>query len=115
MGAYLGSRTKKGTPSADNPFSPGGWAVSFTPDDFRIRIPFEIYHIAVQGPALMSCNLQLWIDSTFYSTAPRGDINDYDPNQPIRVLPGQTVNLYWDTTVTPAPKVSVFCQEPGVI
>lgn len=115
MGAYLGNRSKTGALSAANPFSAGGWAVSFTPDDLRIRIPFEIFHIAVQGPALPSCNLQLWIDTTFYSTAPRGDINDYDPNQPVPVRPGQTVNLYWDTTVTPAPKVSIFCREPSMI
>lgn len=115
MPAYLGQRTKRGALLATNPFLAGGWAVQFTPDDLRIKTMFEIFHIAVQGPDLISCNLQLYLDTTFYSTTPRGDINDYDPNRPIPVRPGQTVNFYWDTTVAPAPVVSIFCQEPSLI
>lgn len=113
--SYLGFRPKKGALSADNPFFAGGWAVSFAPADIRIQSQFEIFHIAVQGPNLASCNLQLWLDTIFYSTTPRGDINDYDPNQPIPVRPGQTVNFYWDTVVLPAPTVTIFCQEPRLI
>ena len=112
---YLGFRSKRGALSAANPFSAGGWAVSFTPQDLAIRNAFEIFHIAVQGPNLASCNLQLWLDTIFYSTTVRGDVNDYDPNQPIPVMPGQTVNLYWDTTTAPAPTVTIFCQEPKLI
>ena len=112
---YLGSRTEKGALSASNPFFAGGWAVSFTPEDLRIQNLFEIFHIAVQGPNLASCNLQLWLDTTFYSATVRGDINDYDPNQPIPVRPGQTINFYWDTTTGPAPTVSIFLQQPSLI
>lgn len=114
-GSYLGFRKKTGALLATNPFSPGGWAVQFTPDDLRIKNQFEIFHIAVQGPNQPSCNLQLFLDTSFYSATVRGDINDYDPNQPIPVRPGQTVNFYWDTTTGPAPVVSIFCQEPSVI
>jgi hypothetical protein len=98
-----------------NPFLAGGWAVQFTPQDLRIQTMFEIFHIAVKGPNQPSCNLEVWLDTTFYSTTPRGDINDYDPNHPIPVRPGQTVNFYWNTTVNPAPNVSIFCQEPDLI
>lgn len=113
--SYLGFRSKKGALSTVNPFFTGGWAVSFAPADIRIQNQFEIFHIAVQGPNLASCNLQLWLDTIFYSTTVRGDINDYDPNQPIPVRPGQTVNFYWDTVVLPAPTVTIFCQEPRLI
>jgi hypothetical protein len=112
---YLGHRKKQGAVSAVNPFSAGGWAVSFTPEDLSIRTQFEIFHISVQGPDLASCNLQLWLDDIFYSATVRGDINDYDPNHCIPVMPGQTVNFYWDTTVNPAPIVAIFCQEPSII
>ena len=115
MGGYLGHRTKEGLLLPENPFLAGGWAVQFTPGDLRIQQLFEIIHIAVQGPNQPSCKLQVWLDTTFYSTTPRGDVNDYDPNQPIPVRPGQTVNFYWNTTVTPAPTVSIFCQEPSLI
>lgn len=115
MGGYLGSRSKQGALLAGNPFFAGGWAVQFTPQDVRVQNLFEIFHIAVQGPNLPSCNLQLWLDTTFYSTTPRGDINDYDPNQPIPVRPGQTINFYWDTAANPAPIVSIFLREPSLI
>lgn len=111
----LGFRSKRGTLLASNPYLAGGWAVQFTPQDTRIQEAFEIFHIAVQGPAAPSCSLQLWLDTTFYSTTVRGDINDYDPNQPIYVRSGQTVNFYWNTTVNPAPMVTIFCRQPSPI
>lgn len=114
MGGYLGFRGKTGALMAANPFSAGGWAVQFTPDDIAIQSAFEIFHIAVQGPAQPSCNLQLWLDTMFYSTTVRGDVNDYDPNQPIPVRPGQSVNFYWDTTTLPAPVVTIFCRQPDL-
>lgn len=109
---YLGFRSKDGALSADNPFFAGGWAVTFAPEDLGIsETQFEIYHIAVEGPNQPSCNLQLWLDTTFYSATVRGDINDYDPNQAIVVRSGQSVNFYWDTTSTPAPTVSIFLRQ----
>lgn len=112
----LGFRSKRGTLLATNPFFAGGWAVQFTPEDISIQDnTFLIWHIAVQGPAAPSSNLQLWLDTIFYSTTVRGDANDYDPNQPIVVRSGQTVNFYWNTTVNPAPMVTIFLRQPGVI
>lgn len=112
--SYLGFRSKTGVLLPANPFSPGGWAVQLTPDDIAIQeTMFEIFHIAVQGPAAPSCQLQLWLDTVFYSTTVRGDINDYDPNWPIPVRSGQTVNFYWNTTVNPAPVVTIFCRQPN--
>ena len=114
--ANLGFRSKTGTTTGDNPFSAGGWIVSFTPDDIAVQErEFEIYHIAVQGPAAPSCNLQLWLDTIFYSATVRGDVNDYDPNQAIPVISGQTVHFYWDTNVNPAPKVTIFLRQPAPI
>lgn len=115
MSRYLGFRRATGRLGPDNPFSPGGWVVAFTPEDVAIKRQFEIFHIAVQGPSQPSCSFQLWLDTIFYSTSVRGDINDYDPNQPIPVNPGQTVYLYWDTAQNPAPIVTIFCQEPDLI
>jgi hypothetical protein len=111
---YLGFRSKKGVLLPANPFSAGGWAVQFTPDDIAIQENlFEIFHIAVQGPAAPSSSLQLWLDTIFYSTTVRGDVNDYDPNQPIPVRSGQSVNFYWNTTTNPAPVVTIFCRQPN--
>lgn len=112
----LGFRSKTGTLLASNPFLAGGWAVQFTPEDISIQDGvFHIWHIAVQGPAAPSCRLQLWMDTIFYSATVRGDINDYDPNQPIVVRSGQTINFYWNTTANPAPMVTIFLRQPSPI
>lgn len=110
---YLGERSVRGALLTANPFLAGGWACQFTPQILSIPVEFEIFHIAVQGPAQPSCNLRLYLDTTFYSTTPRGDINDYDPTWAIPVRAGQSVNFYWDTVTLPAPNVSIFCREPN--
>lgn len=112
----LGFRKKEGVKLTSNPFLAGGWAVQFTPEDVSIQeSQFEISHIAVQGPANPGCSLQLWLDTIFYSATVRGDINDYDPNQPIPVRSGQTISFYWNTTVNPAPIVTIFLRQPSPI
>lgn len=112
----LGSRFKAGALSADNPYLAGGWAVSFTPEDLSVsERRFEIWHIAVRGPAQPSCSLQMWLDTTFFSATVRGDLNDYDPNQAVSVLSGQTINFYWNTTTGPAPVVTIFLRQPSPI
>lgn len=116
MAGYLGFRSKTGEISQANPFFAGGWAVEFTPEDLAIQDrTFEIFHIAVQGPDQASCNLQMYLDTIFYSATVRGDVNDYDPNQPIPVRSGQSINFYWDTAANPAPVVSVFLQQSSLI
>lgn len=98
-----------GVKNLDNPLGAGLWTVAFTPQVFSISVPFEVYHAALSGPP--SSTFQVYIDSTFYDYAPRGDINSWDPAQPMIASPGATVYYYWNTSATPQPKVSLFCRE----
>lgn len=109
MTTYLGQRSATGVTNLTNPLGSGFWTVAFTPQVFAISVPFEVYHAAVSGPA--NSNFQVWIDSTFYDYAVRGDINSWDPAQPMVLQPGSTLFYYWNTSATPMPKVAVFCRE----
>jgi hypothetical protein len=108
---YLGKLTRSGASYADNPVLAGGWTVKFDPADIGIRVAAEVYHMAVQGPA--SSQFQVWIDDVFYDNAVRGDINSWDPAQPMFIRPGDTVFLHWNTAGGNAPKVTLFFREPS--
>jgi len=111
--SYLGQRTAYGTKSLwTNPLGPGNWTVCFTTQDLAISVEFEVYHIAVSGPP--SSNFQVWIDSTFYDYAVRGDINSWDPSQPMIISPGHNLYFHWNVGTGAAPKVTVFCRTESV-
>lgn len=109
----LGPRTAMGKTDPQNPLFAGGWTVAFPPADLGIRVPFEVYHAALAGPA--ASNFQVFLDGTFYSYAPRGDINEWDPTQAMHVSPGQTINFYWNVNTGTAPKVTIFCREAPIL
>ncbi len=108
--AYLGKLTKRGVTSATNPVLAGGWTITFDPAALGVKIGAEVYHIAVQGPE--NSRFQVWIDTTFYSNVVRGDINDWDPAQPMYIRPGDTVFFYYNTAAGTAPVATVFLREP---
>lgn len=109
----LGKLTKTGKIDAANPVLAGGWTIAFPPSDIGIRIAAEVYHIAVKGPT--GSRFEVWIDTTFYDNVKRGDINSWDPNQPMPVDPGATIFFYYNTAATDAPKATLFFREPSPI
>ncbi len=113
MGAvtYLGSRLAAGLADPNNPRGAGFWTVEFRPQDLPVD-DFEVYHIALQGPG---GNVWVYLDTTFYSAAARGDINEYDPNSPMYVRKGQSIFFYWSTAEGNAPTITLFCRTPDVL
>jgi len=106
---FLGKLTKTGVADNDNPLLVGGWTIRFDPADIGIRVPSEVYHIAIKGPR--GSSFDVYQDTTFYDTAPRGDKNSWDPSQPMHVEPGTTILFYYDTKTVPAPKATLFFRE----
>lgn len=103
----LGTRQATGTADANNPLGAGNWTVAFTPTVFGVGLTqFEVYHIAIQGPTPSS--FKVYIDTTFYDYVPHGDINSWDPSQPMILDKGRTLYFYWSTNASPAPMVSLF-------
>lgn len=109
---HLGKFQRTGATDASNPVLAGGWTITFRPADLP-RVEAEVYHIAVQGPS--NSQFQVWIDTTFYDNVVRGDINSWDPSQPMHVRPGDTILFYYNTAATPAPKATIFLRETSPI
>lgn len=109
----LGKLSKVGKADPNNPVLAGGWTVTFAPSDLGIRVASEVYHIAVKGPT--GSKFEVWIDTTFYDNVKRGDINSWDPNQPMPVDPGDTIFYYYNSAANPAPKITLYFREPSPI
>jgi hypothetical protein len=112
QGGYLGKFTRNGKTSQDNPVEPGGWTIEFSPADLP-KVVCEAFHMAVQGPP--SSQFQVYIDNTFYDNVVRGDINSWDPSQPMLLRPGDTVFLHYNTASGTAPKATLFLREPSPV
>lgn len=98
-------------PQTGNPYGRGNWTVTFGPDKLGSKqTELEIYRAALKGPA--GSVFQVYRNQTFVSAAPRGDINEYDPNQPIEVSGSDTIYFYFNSSQSPAPYVTLFLREP---
>ncbi len=111
---YLGSRLAKGKidNTGANPYGNGFWSVTFDPAILAMSTNlFEVYHMTVQGPA--GSSLQVYVDTTFYDATSSGDLNSWDPNQVLIMRGGQSLYFYWNSSSTPQPVVTIWCQLPG--
>lgn len=105
----LGNRTGNGYLDPGNKVTAGGWTVKFDPAALSVPSGAECYHIALTGP--IGSRFQVWIDETFYSASSRGDLNDWDPNQPMTIDSGKTIFFYWNTALGAVPKVTIFLRQ----
>jgi hypothetical protein len=108
----LGKVTNYGTKTTDNPVLAGGWSIAWKPEDLP-RVACVAYHAAVQGPT--GSAFQVWIDTTFYGNVNRGDVNDWDPAQPMYIRPGDTVFFHYNTAAGSPPKATLFFRESTLI
>lgn len=109
----LGNRQATGVLDPTNPYVAGAWTVAFTPRVLSIFDAFEVYHISVNGPS--GSSFKIFLDTTFYDNVQVGDINAWDPSQPMFVRPGRTIFFYYNVTTAPAPLVTIFCREPSPV
>ena len=104
----LGKLTQRGVINPDNPVFAGGWTITFQRADTP-RIPFEIWHAAIKGPA--NSTFQVYLDDVFFGNVVRGDINDLDPFQPILVDNDTNVYFHWSTGSGSAPVATAFFRQ----
>lgn len=104
-GRSLGKLRQRGELDANNPVFAGGWRVTFGIADTP-KVPFEIWHAAIQGPP--NSTFQVYLDDVFFGNVVRGDINDLDPFQPILVEPDTNIYFYWSTANAPQPVATAF-------
>lgn len=104
---FLGTRIKQGRTDPENRIGAGFYTVKFEPADFQIRSKFLIKHISIKGPS--GSSLQVYTENVFRGTTPNGDLNEWDPSQPLPIIPGQTLYFYWDTGTGSVPMATVDC------
>lgn len=110
--SYLGSRQAVGFSDPSNVLGSGNWTARFRTEDLPPD-DFEMFHAAVRGPGGY---FLVYIDDKFYSTADRGDINEYDPQQPMYVRRGESLFFYWSVPSTQgsAPTVWIYLRTPEI-
>lgn len=106
----LGSADASGVISPANSFNAGNWTVTFDPPTIGISVgAFECYHIVISGPA--GSNFTIYIGTSFYDYVAQGDINSWDPHQPMLLVQGVNVYFYWNTGTGSTPKVTMYFRE----
>jgi hypothetical protein len=108
----LGWRPATAVVNLDPQQNPGNYSARFQPSDWGVAggATFEVYHISILGPA--GSTFQVFIDNVFYDNVARGDINSWDPNQPMLLSNGNYLWFYWNVgTGTPVPAVTLFLRE----
>lgn len=111
---YLGSRTSPPAVldhQSRNPYGEGLWSIEFTPAILAISsASVEVYHMSVRGPT--GSSMDVYVNQTFYDTTVRGDINSWDANNALFLRGGESLIFYWNSSATPAPKVSIWLRTP---
>jgi hypothetical protein len=89
--------------------NPGNWTVTFDTAALNTNVPyFEIFHITLSGAAgstfTVYKNLNWWDANNF------GQLNGWDPNQALPLVPGDTIYFYYSDPVTDntPPTVTVW-------
>jgi hypothetical protein len=105
-----------GVADPSNLYVPGAFTVKVGPQQMGLGAvgEFECYHIAIAGPA--GSNFQVYVGESFYDFVAHGDINSWDPSQPMKLTWGNTVYFYWSVgTGTPVPTVTMYFQEASAL
>lgn len=91
---------RKGVGEADTTGNnKGNWTVTFDASDLNTSLAyFEVYHVVISGAP--NSTMTWFVDNKQWEVTAAGDINSWDPNQPLLLIPGQTMYFYWSDPVT---------------
>jgi hypothetical protein len=86
-----------------NPFLPGtGWDVLFHPADLAFTEPeAEVYHIYLDGP--VGSSAAVLVDGHQWDFVSQGWQNGWDPQQPLLLKYGQSLQFCWSTAFFAGP------------
>lgn len=115
MPGKLGSTLLTAVIAPTGSFNAGKWTATFDPHSIGVALPeFECYHVAVaSGPP--GSTFQIYIGTNLWDSVAPGDVNSWDPNNPMPIEQGQSVYFYWNTGKGTAPMVTMWFQQPGVL
>lgn len=116
MGQTLGQANVTavlGGPASQNP---GKWVATFSPQNIGISLgQFECYRIIVDhGPP--GSTFRIFIGGArLYSTVFPGNDTEWDPNNAMDLVQGDTVEFRWDMANGTAPDVWMYFRERAVL
>jgi hypothetical protein len=105
----LGSRAASGAADTTGQ-NTGNWTIQFTPKILAITVTeFEVYKMVVTGSA-PSATFNVYVDNQQWDTAVYGTNNSWDPQQPLIVRYGQTINFYYSSASSDGnqPKATIW-------
>lgn len=116
MGQALGQANVQavlGKPSSQNA---GKWVCTFRPQDIGISLSqFECYRIIVDGGPPGS-TFRIFIGGArLYSTVFPGNDTEWDPNNAMPLVQGDTVEFRWNSAGLTAPDVWMYFRERAVL
>lgn len=93
--------------------NPGNWTVVIDDAVINSTVPrYEMYHMYISAPTLVgqSTTAQVALNQALWDATLIGQLNSWDPAQPMLLQPGDTIYVYFNvpTTTTPAPVVTVW-------
>lgn len=87
----------------------GNWTVTFDPAAIAVnQNPFIVYKIVVQGAP--GSTFTVFVDNRQWDAVQVGQINSWDPNQPLLMQPGQTLFFYYSDPISDGtpPTVTIW-------
>jgi hypothetical protein len=106
----LNPTTVTATVGGAGDIAPTVWGATMSSVDINISISFfELYHLClVNGPP--GSSFTWYVNNKFFETTPHGDLNSWNPSQPLEMSPGDTLTFAWSTgnATTPAPMITAY-------
>ena len=114
---YIELGVRKGVGAPDKTGNnAGNWTVVFDQAALAVNVSYyEVYHVVIAGAP--ASTMTWFVDNKQWETTTAGDINSWDPNQPLLMGPGQTIYFYWSdpTTDNLPPTVTLWLRyDPNV-
>lgn len=79
--------------------NPGNWTVAFTTDVLACNVPqYEIYKMVVQGAP--GTTFTVFVENKLWSVSVYGEMNEWDPNEPLILNSGQSLYFYYSDPVS---------------
>lgn len=114
MSGYATLGPRPATATADTTgLNPGNWTVVLPPNVINIQNPqFELFHMFIKSPQLPNAQTTaevLW-NTYFWDATLIGQLNSWDPAQPMPMTPGDTISVLFNvpTSMTPAPMITCY-------
>lgn len=90
----------------------GNYTAVFDQTVMSINVPeFELYHMFITAPTLtgQSTTAQIKLNQAFWDATLIGQLNSWDPSQPMILTPGDTISILFNVPTTNATAPTVTC------